>query len=178
VKADLLVPGLALWLSLAGPALAQPASEERPAPPPQAAAEAGKAPAVGLDSLLRLPSKPAPVEPRSGGVSRQEWQQRFAAARADVASAQQAIDQAQRELGELAGGGTSWQMSAPGAQAGTESAPVSFRLRQELRRQREELANAERRLTELEVEANLAGVPPEWIQPPEVSPAEAPVQEP
>lgn len=181
MKADLLalVPALALWLSLAGPALAQPASEERPAPPPQAAAEAGKTPAVGLDSLLRLPSKPAPVaEPRSGGASRQEWQQRFAAARADVASAQQAIDQAQRELGELAGGGTSWQMSAPGAQAGTEAAPVSFRLRQELRRQREELANAERRLTELEVEANLAGVPQEWIQPPEGSPAEAPVQEP
>ena len=65
----------------------------------------------------------------------------------------------------MARGTDNWQMAAPGAKAGTETSPMSYRLRQELRRQREELASAERRLTDLEVEANLAGVPEEWTRP-------------
>jgi hypothetical protein len=168
--------GSALLVVLAGvAAAADPGSPDRPASASQASAP--QAPAVGLDSLLRLPSSTAPVEPpRTGGASRQEWQERFATARADVESARQAIDQAQRELAQLADSGAAWQMSAPGASAGTENSPVSFRLRQELRHQRDELASAERRLTELEVEANLAGVPAEWTQPPAdpVSPKPAP----
>jgi hypothetical protein len=144
-----------------------------PPPAPQAPG-AGKQPAVGLDSLLKLPPSGAPAaEPRAGGVSRHEWEQRFAAARGDVAAARNAIDKAQQELGALARGTETWQMSAPGAQAGTENSPVSYRLRQELRKQREELSSAERRLTDLEVEANLAGVPEEWIRPPEKAPPEA-----
>lgn len=70
----------------------------------------------------------------------------------------------------MARGTDAWQMSAPGAPAGSETSPMSFRLRQELRRQRDELASAERRLTELEVEANLAGVPEEWTRPPDAPP--------
>ena len=68
-------------------------------------------------------------------------------------------------------------MSAPGAQAGAENSPVSFRLRQELRKQRDELAAAERRLNELEVEANLAGVPAEWIAPAGAAPRPKPPQD-
>lgn len=171
--------GLGVFLTLvvaAAAAAADPARETPQVSTPQTSP--AQAPPVDLDSLLRLPSSTTPVEPRTGGASRQEWQERFAAAHADVETARQAIEKAQQELGQLAGGGASWQMSAPGAAANTETAPVSFRLRQELRRQRDELAAAERRLTELEVEANLAGVPAEWMQPPEGSPASKPAAEP
>lgn len=174
MRAGSLHRGLALLVALSGAgAAADPGAENRPTSAPQASPE--QAPAVGLDSLLRLPSSTAPVEPpRTGGASRQEWQERFAAARADVESARQAIDKAQRELGQLADGGTAWQMSAPGTTAGADNSPVSFRLRQELRRGRDELASAERRLSELEVEANLAGVPADWMQPPADSPPPKP----
>ncbi|HEX5065950.1 MAG TPA: hypothetical protein VFY49_07540 [Myxococcota bacterium] len=161
-------PGLArfgatLALLVAGAAQADPPP---PAPP-------GKAPAVGLDSLLKLPPAGSAVgEARVGGATRQEWEQRFATARGDVDAAQKAIDKAQQELGELAKGTENWQMSAPGAQAANaENSPVSYRLRQEIRKQREELGSAERRLTDLEVEANLAGVPEDWIRPPDAAPA-------
>lgn len=150
---------------LAGAAQADP-----PASPPPGTA-AGKAPAVGLDSLLKLPPSGGSVsDARAGGATRQEWEQRFAVARGDVAAAQGAIDKAQQELGTLAKGTENWQMSAPGAQANAENSPMSYRLRQELRKQREELSAAERRLTDLEVEANLAGVPEEWTRPPDEAP--------
>jgi hypothetical protein len=137
-------------------------------PPPGSATAPKPGADVGLDSLLRLPPTTSPAaEPRAGGATKQEWQQRFATARGDVETARQAIDKAQDELGKMARGTDSWQMSAPGAQAGaqTETSPMSYKLRQELRNQREELASAERRLTDLEVEANLAGIPEEWTHP-------------
>ena len=152
---------VALW---AGAALSDP-------PPAAQPPATGKAPAVGLDSLLKLPPDGVPAaEPRAGGATRQEWEQRFAAARGDVDAARAAIDKAQQELGTLAKGTENWQMSAPGAQAGAENSPMSYRLRQEIRKQREELGSAERRLTDLEVEANLAGVPEAWIRPPDTAP--------
>jgi hypothetical protein len=157
---------------LAGAVQADPAGAPTPPAP-------GKAPAVGLDSLLKLPPSGSPAgEARAGGATRQEWEQRFATARGDVASARSAIDKAQQELGELARGTENWQMSAPGAQAANaENSPMSYRLRQELRKQREELSSAERRLTDLEVEANLAGVPEDWIRPPDAPPPKpAPAQ--
>jgi hypothetical protein len=153
---------LAVVAVIAAAAQADPPPESPPAPN----AGAGD---IGLDSLLRLPPTASPAaEPRAGGATKQEWQQRFATARGDVETARQAIDKAQDELGKLARGTDNWQMAAPGAQAGTqtETSPMSYKLRQELRNQREELASAERRLTDLEVEANLAGVPEEWTRPP------------
>lgn len=148
-------------------ALAWAAHADPPSNPAQAAAPEESAPAVGLDSLLRLPPSATPgAEARAGGATRQDWEQRFATARGDVEAARQAIDKSQQELGKMARGNENWQMSAPGAPAGSETSPMSYRLRQELRRQRDELASAERRLTELEVEAKLAGVPEEWTQPP------------
>jgi hypothetical protein len=133
---------------------------------PQEAAAAPPGANVGLDSLLKLPpNSAAPEQARTGGATRQEWEQRFGTARGDVDAARKALDKAQQELGKLASGTEAWQMGAPGAQAGTENSPVSFRLRQEIRTQREELARAEKRLSELEVEAKLAGVPDDWIDP-------------
>ena len=43
-------------------------------------------------------------------------------------------------------------------------APLDFQLRQEIKRHREEIEHLEQQLQELEIEANLAGVPEEWRQ--------------
>ena len=43
-----------------------------------------------------------------------------------------------------------------------ENSPMNYRLHQSIRRAREDMQRAERLLRELMVEANLAGVPPEW----------------
>lgn len=159
--------GLAIALLLGSLCFAAVAgADESAKPAPGASAPPGAS--VGLDSLLRLPPDSAPEPARTGGASRQEWEQRFATARGDLKTAQDALDKAQADLAKLAEGTDAWQMSAPGigqAQSGNENSPMSFKLRQEIRRQREEVASAERRLNELEVEAKLAGVPDEWIHP-------------
>ena len=55
-------------------------------------------------------------------------------------------------------------MAAPGMPKGaSDNSPVSYRLLQEIRRQREEVARFERRLRDLRIEANLAGVPDDWL---------------
>lgn len=120
---------------------------------------------VGLDALLKLPSEtPTPTgEPELGGATRKEWAHRFDRARADLEAAEARLAGAQAELEKLAAGSESWQVGAPGAQAASaETGPLSFGLRQQIRRSREEIEQAERTLTELRIEANLAGVPAEW----------------
>ncbi len=128
----------------------------------QAAADPAPSP-VGLDALLRLPAQsPTPAQGPVGPGDRKEWEARFAAARAELEAARAALSASQAELGELASGGNAWQMAPPGAGANPENSPVSFKLRQDIRRQRDEVAEAERALTELRIEANLAGVPEDW----------------
>ena len=63
---------------------------------------------------------------------------------------------------DLGSDGNAWQMAVPGAGANAENSPVSYKLRQDIRRQRGEVAEAERALQELRIEANLAGVPEDW----------------
>jgi len=56
-------------------------------------------------------------------------------------------------------------MTAPGLGGTTAGeTPRDFKMTQDLRRCREELKRAERQLQDLEVEANLAGVPEHWRQ--------------
>jgi len=118
---------------------------------------------VGLDALLRLPAQdPAPELEQAGAGNRKEWEARFATTRAELEVAREALAASQVELGELASGGNAWQMAAPGAGANAENSPVSYKLRQDIRRQREDVAQAERALTELRIQANLAGVPEDW----------------
>lgn len=132
--------------------------------PDTRADEADRPPAVGLDQLLRVPDAVQVRTPRRGGATRSEWQARFRGAHEELERAQKALEAARGELEELASGTEAWQISAPGAVANTnpEAAPLSYRLRQELRRHREEVERAERKLQELTVEANLAGVPADW----------------
>jgi hypothetical protein len=131
-------------LALGAPAVAEPpveAAETRSSPAPAEDA----APSVGLDALLRLPPPTAmPKSPEKGGGGPGEWRARFAAARGDLEAAEKALADAQGELEKLASDQESWQVSAPGGQAGADTGPLSYSLRQEIRRQREAVERASR----------------------------------
>ncbi len=132
-------------------------------------AAADERPPVDLDRLLRLPRSEQAIHenPRPGGATRSQWRARFSKARADLEDARVALAAAKKELEELAGDSTPWQMAVPGGLANaSENSPISFRLVQEIRRQREEVEHSQRRLRDLEVESNLAGVPEEWTDAP------------
>lgn len=134
-----------------------------------AAEEPKQAPSVPLDRLLTLPGDVDVSEPRYGGATRSEWRTRFEEVRNRRDGAQKGLNAAQEELQKLAADGSQWQVAAPGIggveAATSETGPLSYRLRQEIKRQREELERAERDLQELRIEANLAGVPQSWTQP-------------
>jgi hypothetical protein len=135
------------------------AGAEEPKPSP--------APPVELEKLYKLPSAApaaeAPSPERVGSASKEEWRTRFTSARAERDAAQTALETAQKKLGEAAGEAEAWQMAPPGAStSGAADAPVSYALRQEVRRQREEVTRSERRLRDLTIEADLAGVPADW----------------
>ena len=158
--------GIRVWLGLlacAGLAAAAAAEEGEPV------RDAATNP-VALDALLKLPDRPvsAPATvPQVGGATRKEWVERFERARGRVDAAETRLADAQGELEKLASGSESWQVSAPGVQTATaETGPLSFGLRQEIRRSREELEEAQQALSELRVEANLAGVPEDWRREP------------
>jgi hypothetical protein len=74
-----------------------------------------------------------------------------------------ALRDAEAKLEGVAQSKDPWQVAPPlpGA-ASSPEAPLDFQLRQELRRHREEVERLEGRLRELEIEANLAGVPEDW----------------
>ena len=137
---------------------------------PSPISAADESPVVDLDRLLQLPPPEPSIygNPRPGGATRSQWRDRFSEVRGDLEKARMALAAAKTELEELAGDSAAWQMAVPGGQpdANTNS-PVSFRLIQEIRRQREEIEHGQRRMKELKVEANLAGVPEEWGQPPD-----------
>jgi hypothetical protein len=148
------------------PVWAEPAEPEASgAPPPSAPVEdAAPVAPVGLDALLKLPSGAPAAQSQRSGEGPDEWRARFAEARGELSAAEAALTGAQEQLEQLASGRESWQVAAPGAQPGSETGPLSFGLRQEIRRQREAVERAQRRLDELRIEANLAGVPEEWTR--------------
>ena len=117
-----------------------------------------------LDRLLELPSS-APVQAqveKRGGSTRGQWQVRFEKAREELETARVALEEVRGELEEAAGG-EAWTMTAPGlGTTASSDTPLDFKLSQELKRCREELERSERQLQDLEVEANLAGVPEHW----------------
>ena len=128
---------------------------------------AGPVPQIGLDRLLKLPDslEVKGVIDRRGGATEDEWRARSASANADYAAAEESLVEARAELGELAADSSAWRVAAPGmANTGNDDAPMDYALSQKMKRRREDLERAKRRLRELEVEANLAGVPDEWLQ--------------
>jgi len=151
--------GLALALGVCAAAAGEP--QASPAGAPQAAA----APDVPLDRLFKIPSSVAApaLEPRRGGKTRAEWQARFQQAQADLDKARTALEDSRKQMEAIAPD-NGWSMSAPGLPVDPQPSEksVDFKLRQQIRRQREDVEHAERRQQELAIEANLAEVPEEW----------------
>lgn len=134
------------------------------APLAAALADERDGPAVSLEKLLRLPdSYSAPAEARRAGADASQWRERFLGARSRIETARSELEDAKLQMKGLASESAQWQASAPGAAGGDPGeSPLSFKLRDRVRAQRDELEAAERSLRELEVEANLAGVPEGW----------------
>ena len=146
--------GVALAASLAaGPARSQ---EEAPV----AAAEAEQP--ADLERLLTLPGGESYGVDRRGGLSRGEWRSRFTEIQDALATERKALSEAEGRLDEAAGSASNWQMApVPGMQPSPD-APLDYQLRVAIRRHKSEIERLERKLKELEIEANLAGVPVEW----------------
>ena len=153
--------GIALLALALG--LAASAGGEEPAAQPPAPAPAPAPGPVELDRLLKLPPAGPAASERLGGATKGEWRARFGSARGERDAAQKALETAQGKLGGAATDNEAWQMGMPGAsKAEPSDAPVNYALRQEIRRQRDELARCERHLKDLTIEADLAGVPADW----------------
>lgn len=126
---------------------------------------AGAPPSVPLEDLLSLPETYRPRLEERGGATRSEWRERFRLAREEVAAARAGLERAQAELEKHAGAGGDWNIAPPGVGAGLAGDARAQQLRAEIKRYRKELERAERQLRELEVEAELAGVPEDWVGP-------------
>jgi hypothetical protein len=154
--------GVALGVALAlggilGPGMGR-AEDAKSTPAP-----AATPPAVGMDRLLKLPSEYKPDMETRGGATRAEWRERFQKARGEIDTTKHALESAQTKLEEAAADSSSpWRVSAPGAGTSTGESTERYPLTYEVKRQKEELERAERRLRDLDVEANLAGVPKDW----------------
>lgn len=132
---------------------------------PGAAADE-KATPIALDDLLQLPPS-LEFEPSGRGrFTKAEWRERFDEARAELVAAEAALVETQGKIAKAAGETSAWKMAAPGlggADPGpAPDGPVDYGLSSTKRRNQEEVARAERRLSELEIEANLASVPADW----------------
>ena len=148
-----------------------PADDSLAVPPAPTRSAPSGAPGPGLDALLQLPSGYGVQSgPRVAGTTEAEWRRRFAKARQELALAEQQLAATKKELDEEAGSGgaSQWAVAPPGASnsgggaGGPNNSPVSFRLRQALRDQREDVEQKKRALRDLGIEADLAGVPADW----------------
>jgi len=153
----------------AGPAPPKASSAEAtPSDPSAAEAQPGaSAPAVSIDRLFELPSGfEAGAAPRRGGGGETEWRERFAEARARLERAEAELARSKQELAEVAESSNSWSVAPPmgGLPKNTNDAPLSYELSQRIKKQQREVDAARRELLDLEVEANLAGVPEAWRQ--------------
>jgi hypothetical protein len=120
---------------------------------------------VGLDQLLTLPSNRNYSVERKGGLTRGEWRARYAEVRGELAKEKAALDAAEDKMDGAANG--QWKVNPiPGADTNQnqQDAPADFSLRSELRRHRDEVERLQRKLRQLDIEANLAAVPADWRQ--------------
>ncbi len=142
---------------------AEPSVDAIPEEPKETPAEAAPStePEVELNRLLKLPDSYATPSEKRGGASRDEWKRRYARIRADHENAEAARDQAQRGLEAAASDSGQWSVAAPGGSP-NENSPLSYGLRQEIRRQREAVEASAKALRQLDIEADLAGIPEAW----------------
>lgn len=119
---------------------------------------------VQLDQLLKLPSGLNYGIQTRGGMTPGEWRKRFAEIEGALNVERKALELAQAKLADAAGSQENWQVAPalPGVAASAADSPVDYALRQDIKRHRAEIERLERQLRDLEIEANLAGVPDEW----------------
>ena len=124
---------------------------------------------VSLDQLLKIPSGAGAVAPvgveKRVGKTRNQWLERYRMTHRDLVKAEESLASTRKELEERMGQEPGhWKMAAPGLgdASQTSDAPTDYRISQQLKRDREEVERAERAIQDLEVEANLAGVPDDW----------------
>ena len=124
------------------------------------------APAQGqpaeLDRLLKLPAGQSYGVDRRGGLSRGEWRARFVEVEDALANERNGLKEAEAKLDETAGSASNWQMAPVPGMKPSSDAPLDYELRVAIRRHQSEIERLERKLKQLEIEANLAGVPPDW----------------
>jgi hypothetical protein len=154
-----------LW-AVGAPAVEPSGSDRSPETPSPADSGAKSRPHLDLDNLLRIPPGGVEAPDLRGGKDRSTWQSEFSEAHAEVQELEQRIEEAQAKLRESAP--DDWSFTPTGG--GAPSDPEILTLRAGLRRDRQSLDAARRRLQELEVEASLAGVPESWREPVEESP--------
>lgn len=150
-----LIPRSASWLALA---LAAPLALGVPAQ----GQDGSERPQVGLDQLLELPTGREYAVEKRGGMTRSEWRSRFVALREALAEARESLEKSEAQLEEVAASTEPWQLGPQLPGVTQADAPLDYRLRQEIRRFREEIERLEDRTAELKVQANLAGVPEDW----------------
>ena len=129
-------------------------AEEPVAPPAGEPAE--------LDRLLKLPESQSYGVDRRGGLSRGEWRTRFVEVRNALDAERKGLAAAQGKMDEVAGSASNWQMAPIPGMEPSPDAPLDYQLRLQIRKHRSEIDRLEKKLRELEIEANLAGVPEEW----------------
>lgn len=154
---------LSLLVLLAAPVgLAEPGERDSvPQEVPAVLPEAG--PSVDLDLLLRLPDSYVANGRRRGGASAGEWRSRFFEAREALGEQQATLERLHKKMEGMAGGGGSWAAGAPGlSNPDPQHSTLNYKLRQDLRRARESVEQAERDLRALRVEADIASVPESW----------------
>lgn len=137
------------------------AEDTAPARPPDTG---GAPPPVSLDRLLKLPSSTDYQVERRAGLTRGEWRARFERLDAALAEEKKGLASAQAELDRVAGSADQWLVGPPGMT--NTDAPLDYRLRQEISRRKQEIERLETQRRELEVEANLAAVPADWVPEP------------
>ena len=117
-----------------------------------------------LDSLLTLPGDRTYTVDRRGGLTRGEWRAQFDRIRSDLAEERAALESAEQRMDQAAERGA-WKVAPPipGQNAANPGeTTLDFKTRQEIRRHRDEITRLESRLKDLEIKANLAGVPEAW----------------
>jgi len=129
-------------------------------------------PRVGLDQLLELPTGRTYEVEKRGGMTRQEWTSRFTELTEGLREAREGLAKAETELEEVASSTEPWTLGPALPGVTSADAPLDYRLRQEIRRHRSEIERLEDRLIELQVQADLSGVPSDWRGPPSVRSAD------
>lgn len=152
--------GCVLWLFPASIGLTESAAEADAVVAPKSSS--GE-PAIDLDLLLKLPESYVASGERRGGASRSEWRARFFEASERLSQRQDDLARFQGQMEGMAGDSSTWSVGAPGlGNSDPKNSTLSYKLRQDIRRAREEIDEAERALRELRIQADLADVPGAW----------------